>query len=77
MSQTKLHPRMEFRLKYQICETEGAANSICPIRSRRTFERVTSNATTVTRQYLYNGYVYIYHKHIPSLLVGPKIRSQE
>ncbi len=28
-------------LKYQICET-GAANSICPIRSRRTFERVTS-----------------------------------
>ena len=28
-------------LKYQICET-GAANSICPMRSRRTFERVTS-----------------------------------
>ena len=28
-------------LKYQMCDT-GAANSMCPMRSRRTFERVTS-----------------------------------
>ena len=28
-------------LKYQMCDT-GAASSMCPMRSRRTFERVTS-----------------------------------
>ena len=39
---SKISPiRLGIPLKYQIWDT-GAANSICPIRSRRTFERVTS-----------------------------------
>ena len=33
--------RLGIPLKYQICET-GAANSMCPILSRRTLDLVTS-----------------------------------
>ncbi len=65
--------RLGIPLKYQMWVT-GAANSIWPIRSRRTFERVTSTPQRSQTIPLYRIRLYLPQAHSQSL-VGPKIRS--
>ena len=66
--------RLGIPLKYQTCDT-GAANSICPIRSRRTFERVTSTPQRSHTFPLLLIFFNLPHEHSKSF-VGPKIFSQ-
>src|SRR5699024_11772480 len=61
-------------LKYQMCET-GAANSMCPILSRRTFARVTSTPQFSQTWPLWRIRLYLPNAHSQSF-VGPKIFSQ-
>ncbi|MBP1619526.1 MAG: hypothetical protein H6Q02_293 [Acidobacteria bacterium] len=61
-------------LKNQTCET-GAASSMWPMRSRRTFERVTSTphlSQTTPRCFIR---LYLPHRHSQSV-TGPKMRAQ-
>ena len=67
--------RLGIPLKYQICDT-GAASSICPMRSRRTLERVTSTPQRSQMIPLYRMRLYLPQWHSQSR-VGPKIRSQK
>ena len=60
--------------KYQICAT-GVANSICPIRSRRTADLVTSTPHRSHTTPLYLIFLYFPQLHSQSL-DGPKILSQ-
>ena len=62
-------------LKNQMWET-GAASSICPIRSRRTFEWVTSTPQRSQVMPLCLILRYLPQLHSKSL-VGPKMRSQK
>ena len=55
--------------------TDGAASSICPMRSRRTFERVTSTLQRSQMMPLNRTRLYLPHEHSQSR-VGPKIFSQ-
>ena len=53
----------------------GAANSKCPILSRRTFAKVTSTPHLSHLMFLYLTRLYFPQAHSQSL-VGPKILSQ-
>jgi hypothetical protein len=66
--------RLGIPLKYHICDT-GAASSICPILSRRTFERVTSTPQRSQTMPLYLMRLYFPQWHSQSR-VGPNILSQ-
>ena len=61
-------------LKYQMWVT-GAASSMWPMRSRRTFERVTSTPQRSQTMPLKRGRLYLPQAHSQSR-VGPKMRSQ-
>ncbi len=61
-------------LKYQMWLT-GAASSMWPMRSRRTFERVTSTPQRSQTMPLKRTRLYLPQAHSQSL-VGPKIFSQ-
>ena len=62
-------------LKYQMWET-GAANSIWPMRSRRTLARVTSTPHLSQIMPLWRILLYLPQWHSQSF-VGPKMRSQK
>ena len=66
--------RLGMPLKYHTCDT-GAANSMCPIRSRRTFERVTSTPQRSQTLPLLLIFFNFPQEHSKSF-VGPKIFSQ-
>ncbi len=61
-------------LKYQTCDT-GDASLMWPMRSRRTFARVTSTPHLSQMMPLYRYRLYLPQWHSQSL-VGPKIFSQ-
>jgi len=62
-------------LKNQICET-GTARSMCPIRSRRTLDCVTSTPQRSQTIPLCLMRLYLPQEHSQSR-VGPKMRSQK
>ena len=66
--------RLGTPLENQMCAT-GDASSMCPIRSRRTFARVTSTPQRSHFTPLNRIFLYFPHAHSQSF-VGPKIRSQ-
>ena len=70
----RLTNRLGTPLKYQIWVT-GAASSMWPIRSRRTFARVTSTPQRSQMMPLKRTRLYLPQEHSQSL-VGPKIFSQ-
>ncbi|OPZ39934.1 MAG: hypothetical protein BWY99_01203 [Synergistetes bacterium ADurb.BinA166] len=76
-----MHPKSRLSLpgmplRYQMCTT-GAANSICPMRSRRTRLSVISTPHLSQIIPLNLGPLRLYFPQAHSkLLVGPKMRSQ-
>ncbi|GBD30319.1 hypothetical protein HRbin32_01422 [bacterium HR32] len=66
--------RLGTPFRYQMCTT-GAASSMWPMRSRRTFARVTSTPHRSQMIPLYRIRLYLPQWHSQSF-TGPKIRSQ-